>query len=76
MMFYLATFFPLQEILEQNCICLLKTETNNFDLAKFYFSHVKYFNFRLNNHTPGISIQNLVEHFNEEFERECKKHVC
>ena len=25
-----------QEILEQNCICLLKTEPINFDLAKFF----------------------------------------
>ena len=65
-----------QEILEQNCICLLKTETINFDLAKFCFSHAKYFNFRSNNHTSGLSMQNLVAHFNEEFESECKKYVC
>ena len=65
-----------QEILEQNCICLLKAETINFDLAKFCFSHAKYFNFKLNNHTPGLSMHNLVERFNEEFEKECKKHVC
>ena len=65
-----------QEILEQNCIFLLKTEPINFDLAKFCFSLAKYFNFRSNNHKPGISMQTLVEHFNEEFERECKKHVC
>ena len=65
-----------QEILEQNCIFLLKTETIKFDLAKFCFSHAKYFNFRSNNQTSEISMQTLVEHFDEEFETECKKHVC
>ena len=65
-----------QEILEQNCIFLLKTETINFDLAKYCFSHAKYFNFRSNNQTSELSMQTLVEHFNEEFESEIKKHVC
>ena len=65
-----------QEILEQNCIFLLKTEPINFDLAKFCFSHAKYFLFISKNHPSGKSMQNLVEHFNVEFDRECKKHFC
>ena len=79
MMLYLPICFLLnrnKKFLNRTVFSLLKTETINFDLAKYCFSHAKYFNFRSNNQTSELSMQTLVEHFNEEFETEIKKHVC
>ena len=61
------------EILQKNCIFLLKAETINFDLAKFCYSHSKYFQLKIKDHTLG-PMQNLVENiFNQEFDKEVKK---
>ena len=60
-------------ILQQNCVCLLKAQTINFDLARFCYSHSKYFQLKLKDHTLGIPMQNLVENiFNPEFDKEVK----
>ena len=63
------------EILQKNCVCLLKADPINFDLARFCYSHSKYFQLKQKDHTLGLSMQNLVENiFNQEFDREMKLH--
>ena len=63
------------EILQKNCICLLKADPINFDLARFCYSHSKYFQLRQKEQTLGLSMQNLVENiFNQEFDKEMKLH--
>ena len=61
------------EILQKNCVGLLKATPINFDLARFCYSHSKYFQLKQKDHTLGLSMQNLVENiFNQEFDKEMK----
>ena len=63
------------EILQKNCVGLLKATPINFDLARFCYSHSKYFQLKQKDHTLGLSMQNLVENiFNQEFDKEMKLH--
>ena len=61
-------------ILQRNCISLLKIEPIDFKLAKFCFSRSKYFQLRQSDQSLGISMQNIVNIFDKEFEDEMKKH--
>ena len=63
------------EILQKNCVCLLIADPINFDLARFCYSHSKYFQLKQKDHTLGLSMQSLVENiFNQEFDKEMKLH--
>ena len=70
-------FFSPQDkiqILQRNCISLLKIEPVDFELAKFCFSRSKYFQLRQSDQSLGINMQKIVNIFNKEFEDEMKKH--
>ena len=62
------------QILQRNCISLLKIEPVDFELAKFCFSRSKYFQLRQSDQSLGINMQKIVNIFNKEFEDEMKKH--
>ena len=62
------------QILQRNCISLLKTEPIDFNLAKFCYSRSKYFQLRQSDQSLGINMQKIVNIFNKEFEDEMKKH--
>ena len=70
-------FFSLQDkvqILQQNCISLLKNEPIDFKLAKYCFSRSKFFQLRESNQTLGLSMQKVVNIFDKEFEEQYKKY--
>ena len=62
------------QILQKNCISLLKKEPTDFKLAKYCFSRSKYFQLLDKNLTLGVSMQKIVSLFNKEFEEQYKKH--
>ena len=64
------------EFLQKICVCLLKADPNNIDLARFCSSHSKYFWLKLKNHTLRLFKQHLVENiFYQEFDKEIKKSI-
>ena len=70
-------FYSLQDkvqILQQNCISLLKNEPIDFKLAKYCFSRSKFFQLRESNQTLGLSMQKVVNIFDKEFEEQYKKY--
>ena len=72
-----SNFYSLQDkvqILQQNCISLLKNEPIDFKLAKYCFSRSKFFQLRESNQTLGLSMQKVVNIFDKEFEEQYKKY--
>ena len=62
-----------QQALSKNCICLMQIVPLNYDLAKFCFSHSKFFLVKKDN--PSLSLtQHLINIFDEEFNNELSKH--
>ena len=63
-----------QQILQTNCLSLLQAVPFNFDLAKFCFSHSKFFQLKKEDNTLGLMKQQIVHIFNDEFKKELAKH--
>ena len=62
-----------QQALMKNCICLIQIVPLKYDLAKFCFSHSKFFLVKKDN--PSLSLsQHLINIFDGEFNNELSKH--
>ena len=62
-----------QQALSKNCMCVLSIVPLNLDLAKFCFSHSKFFLLKKDNPSLGLT-QYLVNIFDEEFNKQISKH--